>query len=131
MPTLLRPPTTTSVPESTTTTDDGESSSTTERRTVTTRSSGSGAERTTTVDVNEASGTNLLVRGDGTAGGGHTTTTLRTARIGSGGPSDGTLIALVIAGLLLIALAVSVLTWRYWVATRPVPLDGDHPPTDG
>jgi hypothetical protein len=35
------------------------------------------------------------------------------------GPSDGTLITVIIAGLFTVALLVSVLTWRYWVATRP------------
>jgi hypothetical protein len=43
----------------------------------------------------------------------------QVAAVGDGGLSDGTLIALVIIGLVLIAAAVSVLTWRYWVATRP------------
>jgi hypothetical protein len=35
------------------------------------------------------------------------------------GPSDETLITVIIAGLVTVALLVAVLTWRYWVATRP------------
>jgi hypothetical protein len=35
------------------------------------------------------------------------------------GPSDETLITVIIAGLVTVALLVSALTWRYWVATRP------------
>jgi hypothetical protein len=34
----------------------------------------------------------------------------------------------VVAGLVLIAVVVSILTWRYWVATRPVPVEGEGRP---
>ena len=34
--------------------------------------------------------------------------------------------------LVLIALVVSVLTWRYWLATRPLPIEADgHPAPAG
>jgi hypothetical protein len=70
------------------------------------------------------------VPGDGTQGAESTTTTEATAtKVSDGGPSDGTLIALVIAGLVLIAIVVAVLTWRYWVATRPSVLKTDAAPT--
>ncbi|MFZ6003729.1 MAG: hypothetical protein ACOYXM_07310 [Actinomycetota bacterium] len=73
----------------------------------------------------------VLVPGDGTEGAELTTTTEVTAtRISSGGPSDGTLIALVVLGLVVIALVVAVLTWRYWVATRPPLLDEQAHPHD-
>lgn len=71
---------------------------------------------------------NLLVPGDGTHGAESTTTTsteLIAATAEDDGPSDGTLIALVIAGLVVVALAVGILTWRYWAATRPPALDDE------
>jgi hypothetical protein len=43
--------------------------------------------------------------------------------------SDATLVAEVVGGLLLLALAVLALTWRYWAATRPSlasPVRSDH-----
>jgi hypothetical protein len=87
---------------------------TTARQTTTTKA----AQQTTTTVALPAS--NVLVPGDGTEGAQSTTTTLGTAtRVDDGGPSDGTLIALVIAGLVLVAVAVAILTWRYWAATRP------------
>ncbi len=63
----------------------------------------------------------LLVPGDGTEGAESTTTTTPTPRpsASGGGTSDGTLLAVIVGGLLLLAVAVSILTWRYWVATRP------------
>lgn len=35
------------------------------------------------------------------------------------GLSAGTVVLLVVGGLMLVALALSVLTWRYWRATSP------------
>src|SRR3546814_997755 len=63
----------------------------------------------------------LLVAGDGTEGAESTTTstTVVATSVDDSGTSDGTLIALVIAGLVALALAVAFLTWRYWAATRP------------
>ncbi|MGV3760469.1 MAG: hypothetical protein ACO1PW_13160, partial [Actinomycetota bacterium] len=63
-----------------------------------------------------------------------TTTTESVVTISNedSGPSDGTLIGIVVAGLVLIALVVSVLTWRYWLATRPLPIEADgHPAPAG
>jgi hypothetical protein len=68
---------------------------------------------------------NLLVPGDGTEGAQSTTTTTvePVSTSSDGGLSDGTLIGIVVAGLVLIAIAVAVLTWRYWMATKPAPVD--------
>jgi hypothetical protein len=113
--TTARPPTTTA---------------TTARQTATTVRQTSTTARATTTSLETISTvSNLLVPGDGTQGAESTTTTVATATtVSDGGLSDGTLIMLVIAGLLLIALVVSLLTWRYWVATRP-PLLEDSPRT--
>jgi cobalamin biosynthesis Mg chelatase CobN len=71
---------------------------------------------------------NLLVPGDGTQGAESTTTTLRTeTRVQSGsGPSDGTLIALIIGGLVVVAALVGALTFRYWRATVPAAAVGER-----
>jgi hypothetical protein len=61
----------------------------------------------------------LLVDGDGTAEPGAPPTTAPEATPGPSGPSDASLITAIIAGLLTIAVLVALLTWRYWVATRP------------
>lgn len=116
----------------TTTTED---SPTTTRATATTR-----APATTQAEEEEPSPTstvtpttvsNVLVPGDGTEGSESTTTTEVTATTVSSGPSDGTLILLVIIGLVLIAGVVATLTWRYWVVTRPplLPAEGRPRPT--
>lgn len=106
---------TTSTTEATTSTT-ARQTTTTARQTATTRAQ---ATTTTTVET-VTTANNVLVPGDGTEGAQSTTTTVATvAAVSDDGPSDATLIALVIAGLLLIALVVAVLTWRYWVATRP------------
>jgi len=79
----------------------------------------------TTTTLGVTTSTNLLVPGDGTEGAESTTTSEATVAISStdDGPSDGTLIGIVVVGLVLIALAVGVLTWRYWLATRPLPAE--------
>jgi hypothetical protein len=80
-------------------------------------------ETTTTEPVTTlTTGSNLLVAGDGTQGAESTSTTLRTeTRVqGGSGPSDGTLIALIIGGLVVVAALVGALTFRYWRATAPV-----------
>lgn len=127
--------------ETTTTDPDVASTSTTlVRSTTTTRASTSTTARTTATSARPASTTtipstttttisvttssNVLVPGDGTEGAESTTTTVATAtKVKDGGVSDGTLIMLVIVGLVLIAGVVAVLTWRYWAATRPPLLD--------
>lgn len=86
------------------------------------------AEETTTSEATVTTVSNLLVPGDGTHGAESTTTTsteLIAATAEDDGPSDGTLIALVIAGLVVVALAVGILTWRYWAATRPPALEDE------
>jgi cobalamin biosynthesis Mg chelatase CobN len=117
--TTAEPTTTTAVTTTTTeatTSTTARQTTTTARQTATTR-----AQATTTTTVEPVTtANNVLVPGDGTEGAQSTTTTVATvAAVSDDGPSDATLIALVIAGLLLIALVVAVLTWRYWVATRP------------
>jgi serine/threonine-protein kinase len=103
-------PTTTTTFEPTTTTF-RQSATTVEERVVTTT--------TTTLDVTTS--INVLVPGDGTEGAESTTTTTQTPTTIStdSGTSDGALLAMIVGGLVLLALAVSVLTWRYWAATRP------------
>lgn len=129
------PPDTTE-PSTTTTTDVVESSTTTERtttttttpsrQTTTTRSTQGAATATTTTVVSTR---NLLVPGDGTEGAQLTTTTEGPASAsGSSGPSDSTLIALMIFNLLLIATVVGVLTRRYWRATEPPSLPRNPAP---
>lgn len=93
-------------------------------RCPTTTGEGSAQEETTTLDP--VTSANLLIPGDGTEGAESTTTTVLSATSASdGGLGDGTLIALVIVGLVLIAGVVAVLTWRYWVGTRPPLRDTD------
>jgi cobalamin biosynthesis Mg chelatase CobN len=116
--------TSTTVLRSTTTTR--ASTATTARTTATSsRSTSTTAPRaTTTTTIAVTTSSNILVPGDGTKGAESTTTTVAApAKVKAGGLSDGTLIALVIAGLVLLAAVVGVLTWRYWVATRPPLLD--------
>jgi cobalamin biosynthesis Mg chelatase CobN len=121
--TQLDPTTTTLVDDVTTTTT--VATTTTARRTATTvrpttTTAGESAQEETTTTLTATTQSDLLVPGDGTEGAESTTTTVVTAtRVSDGGPSDATLITLVIVGLVLIAGVVALLTWRYWVATRP------------
>lgn len=118
--------TTTSTTLVRTTTTSRATTTTTARATATTArpTSTTAAPSTTTTTVTVTTSSNILVPGDGTEGSESTTTTVATAtKVKDGGLSDGTLIALVIAGLVVIAGVVAVLTWRYWVATRPPLLD--------
>jgi hypothetical protein len=125
---LLEPDcvTTTSEPDSSTTTvDDEETTTTTDEsddETSTTEGSSTPREIVTTTTLTVSTNANLLVPGDGTEGAESTTTTIETVSSGSdGGISDDTLIMLMVGGLALVGLLVSVLTWRYWNATRPPP----------
>lgn len=91
---------------------------------------GEGAQRgpsTTVTTAAVSTSVDLLVPGDGTEGSESTITTLQNASDpgSDGGLSDGTLIAVVVAGLLLVSLAMGLLTWRYWAATRPGPRGPD------
>lgn len=114
-------PTSTTVEDTTTTFE--EVTTTTERRTATTDDQPATTEPEVVVTTTEAAVTtssNLLIAGDGTEGAESTTTTVTpVATVSDDGVSDGTLIALVIAGLVAVAALVGVLTWRYWKATRP------------
>ena len=77
-------------------------------------------QTTTTTTVNVPTSHNVLVPGDGTEGAESTTTTTEIpTTISNDGTSDAALLALVVGGLVLLAVAVGILTWRYWVATRP------------
>jgi len=108
------------------TTSTAQATSTTVRRTTTTARSQLGTSPSTTA-VTTPARARLLIPGDGTEGAELTTTTEGSVtRVGNGGPSDGTLIALVVVGLVLIAGVVGVLTWRYWVATQPPLIDSDR-----
>jgi cobalamin biosynthesis Mg chelatase CobN len=112
--TLIDVTTTTTVATTTT----ARQTATTVRPTTTT--AGESAQEETTTTLTATTQSDLLVPGDGTEGAESTTTTVVTAtRVSDGGPSDATLITLVIVGLVLIAGVVALLTWRYWVATRP------------
>lgn len=114
-------PTSTTVEDTTTTVE--EITTTTERSTATTRDQPATTEEEVVVTTTEApvtTSSNLLIAGDGTAGAESTTTTATpVASVRDSGLSDGTLIALMIAGLVAVAALVGVLTWRYWAATRP------------
>jgi hypothetical protein len=69
----------------------------------------------------------LLVGGDGTDGAESTTTTSTTvldAAADDGTVDEETQIWLIVAGLVVVAALIGVWTWRYWVRTRPVPIDG-------
>jgi len=117
-------PTTTTPPSSSETTTSLVETTTTFRQTTTTRrQTATTAERvvtTTSTSLDVATSLNVLVLGDGTEGAELTTTTTQTpTTISDDGTSDGALLALIVGGLLVLAVAVSILTWRYWAATRP------------
>ncbi len=104
------------------------STSTTEPTTTTSRvvttTTRPRSQTTATTEPATTTSVALLIPGDGTKGAESTTTTIETAtKVSADGPSDGVLIGTVIAGLLVVAIAVGVLTWRYWIATRPPLLD--------
>jgi len=108
--TPVGPTTTTFTPRATTTTGRQATSTTAERVQDTTPSTS--RDVSTSVD--------LLVPGDGSQGAESTTTTIETPQmVKDDGASDGTLIATVVVALVVLAFAVSLLTWRYWSATRP------------
>ena len=117
--------TTTTMVEETTTTTVEETTTSTVLETTTTRARTSTTQRrqlaTTTTTIAVSTSQNVLVPGDGTQGAeSTTTTTVQTATtISRQDGHDRMLISLVIGGLLLLAVAVAVLTWRYWAATRP------------
>jgi hypothetical protein len=71
---------------------------------------------------------NLLVPGDGTEGAqATTTTTAPQPDEGSSADDENRLIWMIIAGLGAVAVLVAVLTWRYWLLTRPgLVLEGEE-----
>jgi hypothetical protein len=71
---------------------------------------------------------NLLVPGDGTEGAqATTTTTAPQPDEGSSADDENRLIWMIIAGLAAVAVLVAVLTWRYWLLTRPgLVLEGEE-----
>jgi hypothetical protein len=90
--------------------------STTARRTTATTEPTTTTQRSVTVSTTH----DLLVPGDGTEGAETTTTTIERVAVGKEGLSDDQLIVLVVAGLAVMSLAMGLLTWRYWSATRPI-----------
>lgn len=115
--------TTTTIAEEESTTSTARPTSATAFETTTTPED---AAQETTTTVGTATSVNLLIPGDGTKGAESTTTTEATATSASdGGLHDGSLIAIMIVGLVLVGGVVAVLTWRYWVATRPPLLGRD------
>jgi hypothetical protein len=76
---------------------------------------------------------NLLVPGDGTKGAQATTTTTAPPSDEGGSADDeNRLIWMIIAGLAAVAILVAVLTWRYWLLTRPaLDLEGDEAAAGG
>lgn len=92
---------------------------TTRQQTITTQAP---VESTTSTSLEVATSRDVLVPGDGTKGAESTTTTLATpSTVSSNEDDDAALLALIVGGLVLLAIAVGILTWRYWVATRPPP----------
>jgi hypothetical protein len=75
---------------------------------------------------------NLLVPGDGTEGAqATTTTTAPQPDEGSSADDENRLIWMIIAGLAAVAVIVAVLTWRYWLLTRPgLVLEGEEADDD-
>lgn len=70
----------------------------------------------------------LLVGGDGSDGAQSTTTTSTT--VAEVAADEGTLdeqtqIWLIVAGLVVVAALIGLWTWRYWVRTKPVPVEPD------
>jgi cobalamin biosynthesis Mg chelatase CobN len=110
-------PTTTT--EQVTSTTEQVTSTTRHRSTTTTERAV--AEPTTTTELTPTTTKDVLVPGDGTKGAqSTTTTTIQTpTKISTDSSSDGPKIAAIIIGLLVLAVAVGILTWRYFVATRP------------
>lgn len=121
------PPTSrqTSTSRATSTTDDDGTTGTTDRSsddgTTTTRAASRTTQReqVTTSTLTVSTLHDVLIPGDGTAGSESTTTEPAEVASGGSGLSDGSLIAIVVAGLGVVALVAAVLTWRYWTATRP------------
>jgi hypothetical protein len=131
-PTTEPPPDTTTEPPTTEAPpppppDPAEETPSTTRRTSTTASRDEAALADATEAEAEPAGSgtfttvaNLLEPGDGTAGAQATTTTTAAApRGGNDADEESRLIWMIIAGLAGVAVLVALLTWRYWLLTRP------------
>ena len=91
-------------------------------------------ESTTTTEETTTTIRDLLVPGDGSAGAESTTTSTTAppeqASSTTSGISEETMIWLIVAGLVAIALLIGLWTVRYWRQTRPTPvLPGPDDPT--
>ena len=81
---------------------------------------GAAGQDPTSTSISVSTSQDVLVPGDGTEGAeSTTTTTVLPSTIADDQADDGPLLALIVGGLLLLAVAVGILTWRYWAATRP------------
>jgi hypothetical protein len=93
------------------------------------RATGAGDTTTSTIATSTPSTLNdVLVPGDGSSGAESTTSTTVAPEATDGGVSDSTIVWLIVAGLTVVALLVGFLTWRYWIATRPVESSGGETP---
>jgi cobalamin biosynthesis Mg chelatase CobN len=128
------PPTTpppSTAPTSSTTTPTTEAPTTTETtaapattaRTATTQATattaGSKATATTAAPTTTTTTPSLLVPGPAVTAPGPTTVNGQKVAAVSNEDKTGTVVALVITGLLVVALLLSLLTWRFWRNTRP------------
>ena len=108
-------PTTSTTELSTTTTTEDEATTTTEPTTATTEATTTTAppvtvpRTTSTAEIELSPGPVELP----------TTTSLPPPAAVDEGLSPGTVVLLVISGLLLVALALGLFTWRFWLSTRP------------
>ena len=116
-------PTTTAVRQTTTT-----------RRRSTTTAQDLQTTTSTEPEVTTTTTNALLVPGDGTDGAESTTTTSTTvvtvSDSTSSGLSEGTMLWLIVAGLVAIALLIALWTIRFWRATRPERPPVEEPPPD-
>lgn len=93
-------------------------------------------EETTTTEIEPSTTTraDLLVPGDGTEGAESTTTTsieATTVSSGDEGISEETMLWIIVAGLVGVAILIGLWTWRFWRATRPDAAgDGPGEPDD-
>jgi cobalamin biosynthesis Mg chelatase CobN len=115
-------PTTPPTTEAPTTTETTAAPATT-ARTATTQATattaGSKATATTAAPTTTTTTPSLLVPGPAVTAPGPTTVNGQKAAAVSNEDKTGTVVALVITGLLVVALLLSLLTWRFWRNTRP------------
>ncbi len=117
LPTTTAPP----VEETTTTTEPPPSTTEPEATTTTARLTTTTAQPVPTTEAPPSTLNDLLVPGPIDAATGEPVTTTTAVPIAAVQDEDntGTIVALVISGLLVIALLIALLTWRYWRDTRP------------